>query len=324
MAVETGKRKTQKGEREEITMIKEGHPLLQLVLNDSGRLTMPVNYREQQYCPTCLTMVQKSKDGRLSHLGEVNQRTCRPSISVVVTKAIIEMLCDGEKIYVNPIRNRGRTLAPSVIFSPDTHTFKPFINADYQPVGANWKSDKGYKLGLFYLKDRASSINKEEFDFIAVIDPESALKEFNSAWSEVDDKNPIEKLKKILRSKNNSSIWVKWPGKIDQAKKNNYDDNYWYDYQTQNQEVNCTVSVVGIEGNSSGETIYRLQTLIKRKLNEYQLVRSLGTIMLLDNTGNMISSNHPYFEVISKACISGVRDFVRQNPWVVGQTTIKT
>jgi len=46
-------------------------------------------------------------------------------------------------------------------------------------------------------------------------------------------------------------------------------------------------------------------------------VRSLGTIMLLDNTGNMIPSNHPYFEVISKACINGVRDFVRQNPWVV-------
>lgn len=150
--------------------MKEPHPLLQLVLNDSGRLTMPVYYRDQQYCPTCLTKVLKSEDGSLAHLGEINQNTCRPSISVVVTKAIIEMLCDGEKIYVNPIRHRGRVLAPSVIFSPDTHTFKPFINTDYQPVGANWKSEKGYKLGLFYLKDRANSINKEEFDFIAVIE----------------------------------------------------------------------------------------------------------------------------------------------------------
>jgi hypothetical protein len=78
-------------------------------------------------------------------------------------------------------------LAPSVIFSPDTHTFKPFINTDYQPVGANWKSEKGYKLS-FYLKDRANSINKEEFDFIAVIDPEAMQKEFISAWSEVDEK----------------------------------------------------------------------------------------------------------------------------------------
>lgn len=317
MAVETGKRKAQKGEREEITMMKEPHPLLQLVLNDSGRLTMPVYYRDQQYCPTCLTKVLKSEDGSLAHLGEINQNTCRPSISVVVTKAIIEMLCDGEKIFVNPIRYRGRVLAPSVIFSPDTHTFKPFINTDYQPVGANWKSEKGYKLGLFYLKDRANSINKEEFDFIAVIDPKAMQKEFISAWSEVDGKNPLETLKQILRSKNNSSLWVKWPGKIEHAQKGNYNENYWFDYQSDNQEVNCTVSVVGIEGNSSGETIYRLQTLLKRKLNEYQLVRSLGTIMLLDNTGNMIPSNHPYFEVISKACINGVRDFVRQNPWVV-------
>ena len=184
-------------------------------------------------------------------------------------------------------------------------------------MGANWKSEKGYKLGLFYLKDRANSINKEEFDFIAVIDPKAMQKEFISAWSEVDEKNPLETLKQILRSKNNSSLWVKWPGKIEHAQKGNYNENYWFDYQSDNQEVNCTVYVVGIEGNSSGETIYRLQTLLKRKLNEYQLVRSLGTIMLLDNTGNMIPSNHPYFEVISKACINGVRDFVRQNPWVV-------
>lgn len=43
-------------------------------------------------------------------------------------------------------------------------------------MGANWKSEKGYKLGLFYLKDRANSINKEEFDFIAVIDPKAMQK----------------------------------------------------------------------------------------------------------------------------------------------------
>lgn len=306
-----------------MTMMKEDHPLLQLVLNDSGRLAMPVHDRDQQYCPTCLAKVQKSEDGRLSHVGHENQIKCIPSISVVVTKAIIEMLSDGEKIYVSPIRNRGRTLAPSVIFSPDTHTFKPFINTDYQPVGANWKSDKGYKLGLFYLKDRACSINKEEFDFIAVIDPEILLNEFISSWS-VDQNAPMEQLKKILRSKNNSSAWVKWPGKLDLAKKTNYTDNFWYDKQSDSAELNCTVSVVGIEGNSSGETIYRLQTLLKHKFNEYQLVRSLGTIMLLDNTGNMVSSNHPNFDIISSACISGVRDFVRQNPWVVRQTTLNT
>ncbi len=210
-----------------------------------------------------------------------------------------------------------------MIFSPDTHTFKPFINTDYQPVGANWKSDKGYKLGLFYLKDRASSITKEEFDFIAVIDPELLLNEFNSSWS-VEQIAPIEQLKQIFRSKNNSSAWVKWPGKLDLAKKTNYNDNFWYDNQSDSAELNCTVSVVGIEGNSSGETIYRLQTMLKHKFNEYQLVRSLGTIMLLDNTGNMVSSNHPNFDIISSACISGVRDFVRQNPWVVRQTTLNT
>nr|WDS96537.1 hypothetical protein VW1E2_00046 [Enterobacter sp.] len=300
-----------------MTMMKDNHPLLQLVLNDSGRLAMPVYDRDHQYCPTCLKKVRSNEDGSLTHLGDVNHKPCRPSVSVVVAKAIIELLSDGEKIYVNPIRNRGKTLAPSVIFSPETPTFKAFINSDYQPVGANWKSDKGYKLGLFYLKDWTSTVNKEEFDFIAVIDPQVMLKEFNLAWPSGCAVTPLETLKQYLRSKNISSVWVKWPEKIDLAKKGIGTDNFWYFYQHDYQASACSASVIGIEGNSSGETIYRLQTLLKRKLNEYQLVRSLGTVMLLDNTGNMISPNDPNFEIISRACINEVKDFVLQNPWIV-------
>jgi hypothetical protein len=118
----SGDRQTKSPERKRRNNHDErASSVTQLVLNDSGRLTMPVYYRDQQYCPTCLTKVLKSEDGSLAHLGEINQNTCRPSISVVVTKAIIEMLCDGEKIYVNPIRHRGRVLAPSVIFSRHSH-----------------------------------------------------------------------------------------------------------------------------------------------------------------------------------------------------------
>lgn len=300
-----------------MTMMKDNHPLLQLVLNDSGRLAMPVYYRDQQYCPTCLKKVRINEDGSLTHLGDVDHKPCRPSVSVVVAKAIIEMLSDGERIYVNPIRNRGKTLAPSVIFSPETPTFKAFINSDYQPVGANWKSDKGYKLGMFYLKDWANIVNKEEFDFIAVIDPKVMFKELNLAWLSGCAVTPLETLKQYLRSKNISSVWVKWPEKIDLAKKSISTDNLWYFNQHDYPASACSASVIGIEGNSSGETIYRLQTLLKRKLYEYQLVRSLGTVMLLDNTGNVISPNDPNFEIISRACINGVKDFVLQNPWIV-------
>jgi hypothetical protein len=65
----------------------------------------------------------------------------------------------------------------SDFFSRHSH-FQTVYKYRLSACGANWKSEKGYKLGLFYLKDRANSINKEEFDFIAVIDPEAMQKEF--------------------------------------------------------------------------------------------------------------------------------------------------
>lgn len=79
-------------------------------------------------------------------------------------------------------------------------------------------------------------------------------------------------------------------------------------------QVNCTASVIGIDGNVSGETIYLLQTSVERSLGEYQLVKSLGIILLLDNTGDLVSETHPHFDIILKACTLAVRDFVRQNP----------
>lgn len=93
--------------------------------------------------------------------------------------------------------------------------------------------------------------------------------------------------------------------------------DYWYDYYTPHypeEQAACTATVIGIDGNVSGETIYMLQIALDRSTVEYQLVKSLGVILLLDNTGNLVSEAQPHFDIIIKACISGVRDFVRQNP----------
>lgn len=93
--------------------------------------------------------------------------------------------------------------------------------------------------------------------------------------------------------------------------------DYWYDYYTPHypeEQAACTATVIGIDGNVSGETIYMLQIALDRSTVEYQLVKSLGVILLLDNTGNFVSEAQPHFDIIIKACISGVRDFVRQNP----------
>ncbi|MCY5688456.1 hypothetical protein OV522_26580, partial [Salmonella enterica subsp. enterica serovar 1,4,[5],12:i:-] len=85
----------------------------------------------------------------------------------VISKAIIEMLSAGERLYVNPIKNGNKTLAPSFIFLHTDQQLRPFINSDYQPAGASWRSDKGFRLGLFFMNERASKINKDQFDFIA-------------------------------------------------------------------------------------------------------------------------------------------------------------
>ncbi|TRP44465.1 hypothetical protein DNP91_23950, partial [Salmonella enterica subsp. enterica serovar Panama] len=89
----------------------------------------------------------------------------------------------GERLYVNPVKNANRTLAPSFIFLHKDKQLRPFIKTEYQPAGATWRSDKGNRLGFFYMDERASKINKDQFDFIAVIDPSTFQAEFKTLWS---------------------------------------------------------------------------------------------------------------------------------------------
>lgn len=293
------------------------HPLLKIALNDDGRLSCPILSGQTQRCPTCLRDVITGPDGDLVHKMEEGVNTCTPSVDVVISKAILELLSTGERLYVNPVKNANKTLAPSFIFLHKDKQLQPFINTDYQPAGATWRSDKGFRLGLFFMDERASKINKDHFDFIAVIDPSTFHAEFEATWSMGEFDNPLDALRHSLLSENLSSVWVKWPVKSLQPRKEMVNSDYWYDYYSPHSpayQTDCTATVIGIDGNVSGETIYLLQTSIEQSACEYQIVKSLGVILLLDNTGNLLSEAHPHFDIIIKACISGVRDFVRQNP----------
>ncbi|AIX52588.1 hypothetical protein VBJ26_23930 [Enterobacter hormaechei] len=293
------------------------HPLLKIALNNDGHLSWPILPGQTQRCPTCLRDVIPGPDGDLVHQVEEGVNPCTPSVDVVISKSIIELLSAGERLYVNPVKNANRTLAPSFIFLHKDQQLRPFINTDYQPAGATWRSDKGNRLGLFYMDERASKINKDQFDFIAVIDPSTFQAEFETLWSMGEFDNPLTALQHSLVSENMSSVWVKWPVKNLQSRKESVKSDYWYDYYTPHypeEQAACTATVIGIDGNVSGETIYMLQIALDRSTVEYQLVKSLGVILLLDNTGNLVSEAQPHFDIIIKACISGVRDFVRQNP----------
>jgi hypothetical protein len=70
------------------------------------------------------------------------------------------------------------------------------------------------------MDERASKINKDQFDFIAVIDPSTFQAEFETLWSMGEFDNPLTALQHSLVSENMSSVWVKWPVKNLQSRKN--------------------------------------------------------------------------------------------------------
>lgn len=81
---------TSKDEEQGITAIITQHPLLKIALNDDGSLTLSICPNQGYRCPTCLQAVITGPDGDLVHQLEEGNNNCMPSVSVVISKAIIE------------------------------------------------------------------------------------------------------------------------------------------------------------------------------------------------------------------------------------------
>lgn len=291
--------------------MNNAHPLLRIAQDRKGSLVEASTASSELICATCLRPVTVGPQGLVSHIQVSDQEACTASVLVTVTKAMIHCLEDGQQIYVNPVRNGRKTLAPDLIFAQDASSVRPFVNTSYQPVGASWRSEKGYRLGLFFLPERAAGIKKDGFDFIAVINPAVFIAEFDAAWEHNADAGPLELLYRLLCRSNASSEWVKWPTKTRQPEKERYGSGSWAEYCT--PEPACIATVTGIEGNGSGETIFVLQVVVNGSRSEYQIVRSLGSTLLLDNTGNAVSPENRLYALIRTACINSVKAYLRQN-----------
>lgn len=299
-------------------MMQNKHPLLRLALNSTNQLTLPGPESTELCCPTCLRPVCVDRDGQVVHTHEEAVKMCLPSINVVISMAMLEVLADGLRVFVKPVKKGNKTLGPGFIFVHDGLKLRPYINPSYQPSGASWKSDKGYRLGLFFMEGRAGGVNKEEYDYIAVINPKVFIQEFDARWSRAECKNPLKLLRELFISENISAEWIKWPDKVQQTGNENYSQASWYDYYSTDSSYHAktifVASVTGLDGNSWGETIYILQASLNNTLSEYQLVRSMDSILLLDNTGDLVSPACPDYDLIFKTCVSVVKKFVRQNP----------
>ena len=297
--------------------MNNAHPLLRIAQNRKGVLIDACTSSTDLVCTTCLRPITINHEGDILHTHTSDHEACTPSVLVTVTKAIIQCLEEEKRLFVKPVRRGCKTLAPDLIFAQSSSLVRPFINMKYQPVGASWKSEKGYRLGLFFLPERAAGIKKDGFDFIAVIDPVRFIAEFDQAWALNTMASPMEFLCQLLCSTNASSEWVQWPVKSKQPEKEMYSTSNWCDYYGRDPiktpEKVCVASVAGIEGNDSGETIYVLQVALQGILSDYKIVRSLGCTLLLDNTGNAVSAEFRDYALIRKTCIEAVRSFVRQN-----------
>ncbi|NTZ40959.1 hypothetical protein EXW94_25515 [Enterobacter sp. JMULE2] len=243
-----------------------------------------------------------------------NGQACIPSPTVIITKAIIQCISAGQRVFVRPVMDGQRKVVPALVVAPLGLAVNSYINTAYEPAGAIWKSPKGSRMGVFFMPDRAGQVNKVLFDYIAVINPEIFIPYFKECWATGEHDNPLTLLNTLLMSTNAAAEWIKWPDKIGNTSKWRTPASEWFACDMMATGGNTvSAAVTGIENSQLGETIFILQVTAEKSTHEFQLVRSLGSTLLLDNTGNAVPPGYRSFESIRLACINAVRSYAKYN-----------
>jgi len=242
-----------------------------------------------------------------------NGLTCVPSPTVIITKAIIQCISAGQRVFVRPVMDGQRKVVPALVVAPLGLAVNSYINTAYEPAGAIWKSPKGSRMGVFFMPDRAGQVNKVLFDYIAVINPEIFIPYFKECWATGEHDNPLTLLNTLLMSPNAAAEWIKWPDKNNSPKWSS-SAREWYACDLMAAGGNSIkAAVTGIENSQLGETIFIIQVTADKSKHEFQLVRSMGSTLLLDNTGNAVSPGFRSFDSIRQACINAVRSYAKYN-----------
>lgn len=294
--------------------MKSVSPFERFYQTEEGLLVSCVNGMQTLVCPTCLrSVVRSDTGGMLPHITS-NGQACIPSPTVIITKAIIQCISAGQRVFVRPVMDGQRKVVPALVVAPVGLAVSSYINIAYEPAGAIWKSPKGSRMGVFFMPDRAGLVNKVLFDYIAVINPEIFIPYFKECWATGKHDNPLTLLNTLLMSTNAAAEWIKWPDKIGNTSKWRTPASEWYACDMMATGGNTiSAAVTGIENSQLGETIFILQVTADKSTHEFQLVRSLGSTLLLDNTGNAVPPGYRSFESIRLACINAVRSYAKYN-----------
>lgn len=198
--------------------MKKFAPFEHIYQTENGHLVSPETGEHTLYCPTCLRPVVSSASGpMLPHVMQ-NGLICVPSPTVIITKAIIQCISAGQRVFVRPVMDGQRKVVPALVVAPLGLAVNSYINTAYEPAGAIWKSPKGSRMGVFFMPDRAGQVNKVLFDYIAVINPEIFIPYFKECWATGEHDNPLTLLNTLLMSTNAAAEWIKWPDKNNSPK----------------------------------------------------------------------------------------------------------
>lgn len=252
--------------------------------------------------------------------------------SEIACQLVHHVLKSGGRISIPSVIEANRTAAPGFIYINENSAVSEHASSTGHSALWTWLSAKGFSMGLMLSSQGESAGPVAGFSgrhdaFLATVNLDHLAVAVGAVVSEVSIRVPLRVLTGLLTAPNELARWIAWPQPGTVAPPNvpasnhymytdypaiNVEDEY-YHWVSTTEEHTYSARIVNLSVTPLSEPIFDIEVDQGRVKRDFQLIKSMGRLLLFDYVGDAVHPGSDGYSLIFKACVAAAKQYCRDN-----------
>ncbi len=252
--------------------------------------------------------------------------------SEIACQLVHHVLKSGERISLPSVIEANRTAAPGFIYINENSAVSEHASSTGHSALWTWLSAKGFSMGLMLSSQGeaagpVTSFSGRHDAFLATVNLDHLAVAVGAVVSKASIRVPLRNLTGLLTATNELARWIVWPQPGTVVPSNVPPSNYYmnadyptsnveneyYHWGSTNEEHTYSAKIVNLSVTPLSEPIFDIEVNQGRVKRDFQLIKSMGRLLLFDYVGDAVHPESDGYSLILKACVSAAKQYCREN-----------
>ncbi|WP_413499838.1 hypothetical protein [Buttiauxella gaviniae] len=247
--------------------------------------------------------------------------------SEIACQLVHHVMKSGGRISLPCVIQANRTAAPGFIYINDNSAISEHASSSGHSALWTWLSAKGFSMGLMLSSQGESAGPVTGFSgrhdaFLANINLDQLASAVGLLVGDESHKVPLNELVRLITEPNDYSRWLMWPQPravaptfhFPEEKYTSHSDADGYSqWLSTNGRSACYAIVKNFTFSPLSEPTFDIEVKKGGLSHDFQLVKSMGSLLLLDYVGEVVHPGSNGYMVLLKACVTAAKRYWRDS-----------